>query len=478
MTECTKSASNLQLRFDFGLGKPVVGRFSGGMISSDGGLVLVRAADDRLGLSQQMAMRVADRRDPSYVRHELRDLIRQRLYAIAAGYEDANDADVLKNDPMHKLCLGKLPQGEESLASQPTISRLENAVTTTENGFLQRLLLHSYIRKFAQPPKHIVLDVDTTCDPVHGYQQLSFFNGFYHKECYIPLFVFDQDGYPLLARLRPGNFAPAEQAAADIRHIVEGLRQAWPTTRIELRADAAFCNLDFYRLCEENNVIYYIGFKSNHALLCATKELVERAKRDYEALYGPANAPKGIAWRRREERLRFSSKSEGRMQERFEQECRVRLVEDIKYQSRTWDIERRVICRCDYTEEGPELRFIVTNSSTERPKWVYETKYCGRGQCENWIKELKYIKCDRLSCQEFEANQFRLLLHTFAYILLRHLRESLSKRLPMMSVGTLRLRLIKIGVLVRESARRVLLQWSSTCPWQSEFLSLHAAMQC
>jgi hypothetical protein len=283
---------------------------------------------------------------------------------------------------------------------------LENAVTTTENGFLQGLLLHSYIQQFAQPPKHIVLDVDTTCDPVHGYQQLSFFNGFYHKECYIPLFVFDQAGYPLLARLRPGNFAPAEQAAADIRHIVEGLRKAWPTTRIELIADAAFGNRDFYRL------------------------------------------------------------------------CRVRLLEDIKYQSRTWDIERRVICRCDYTEEGPELRFIVTNSSTERPKWVYETKYCGRGQCENWIKELKYIKCDRLSCQEFEANQFRLLLHTFAYVLIRHLRESLSKRQPMMSVGTLRLRLIKIGVLVRESARRVLLQWSSTCPWQSEFLALHAAMQC
>ena len=477
MTECTESASNLQLRFDFGLGKPVVGEFSGGAISSDGGLVLVRAADDRLSLSEQMALCLADRRDPSYVKHCLQNLIRQRMYAIAAGYEDANDAEVLGNDPMHRVCLSKQPGGPESLASQPTISRLENAVSATENGFLQGLLLHSYIQRFRQPPDHIVLDVDTTCDPVHGYQQLSFFNGFYHKECYIPLFVFDQDGYPLLARLRPGNFAPAEQAAADIRHIVEGLRQAFPRTRIELRADAAFCNRDFYRLCEENNVFYYIGLKSNHALRCASKDLVEHANRQYEALHGPANAPRGAAWRRREERLRFSSKREGRMQERFEQERRVRLVEEISYQARSWEFERRVICRCDYTEEGPELRFIVTNSSSKRPKWVYESKYCRRGQCENWIKELKYIDCDRLSCQEFEANQFRLLLHTFAYILLRHLRELLCKRQPKMSVGTLRLRLIKIGVLVRESARRILLQWSSTCPWQNEFLALHAVMQ-
>ncbi len=478
MTECTKSASNLQLRFDFGLGKPVVGAFSGGRISSDGGLVLIREVDDRLALSQQVAMCIADRRDTSYVKHHVHNLIRQRMYAIAAGHEDANDADWLKNDPMHKVCVGKLPVSGASLASQPTLSRLENAITAAENGFLQRLLVYSYIQRFAKPPQHIILDVDTTCDPVHGYQQLSFFNGFYHKECYIPLFVFDQDGYPLLARLRPGNFAPAEQAAADIRHVVESLRQAWPKTKIELRADAAFCNRDFYRLCEENNVTYYIGLKSNHALRCATKELVARAKQEYEAMYGPATAPRGTAWRRREERLRFSSKAEGRMQEHFEQERRVRIVAEINYQARSWDIERRVICRCDYTEEGAELRFVVTNSRSRRSKWVYESKYCGRGQCENWIKELKYNNCDRLSCQEFEANQFRLLLHAFAYTLLNHLRMSLSRRGALISIGAVQLRFIKLGVLVRESARRVLLQWSNTCPWQKDFAAVHAVIQC
>lgn len=259
---------------------------------------------------------------------------------------------------------------------------------------------------------------------------------------------------------------------------MESLREAWPKTKIELRADAAFCNRDFYRLCEENHVTYYIGLKSNHALRCAAKELVERAKQEYEALYGPANAPRGSAWRRREEGLRFASKFEGRMQERFEQDRRIRIVGEARYQARGWDMERRVICRCDYTEEGSELRFIVTNSKSRRSKWVYESKYCGRGQCENWIKELKFNNCDRLSCQEFEANQFRLLLHVFAYVLLNDLRRRVSKRHSLLSIGSFRLQFLKLGVLVSESARRVLMRWSSAATCRSDFATLAAALRC
>jgi hypothetical protein len=477
MTECTKQQPEAQLTFNFNLGKAVQGAFDAGQISIDGGLGLLRLVDERLRISEQVTLCIADGRDFSYVKHLLRDLVRQRIFMIAAGSEDVNDATLLRHDPMHKLSLGKLPSSGSSLASQPTLCRLENSISSSENSLLQELLLRSYIQRFRTPPEHIVLDVDTTCDPVHGYQQLSFFNGFYHKECYIPLFVFDQDGYPLLAKLRPGNFAPAESAAADIRHIVEGLRKSFPKTRIELRADAAFCNRDFYRLCEQNNVTFYIGLKSNHALRSKVKGLEARAKGIFESLYGPAVAPRGKAWRQREERLRFSSKAAGRMQEHFEQERAIRIVEDVQYQARSWDVERRVICRCDYTEEGAEFRFVVTNAKAGRPKWVYETKYCGRGQCENWIKELKVMKCDRLSCQEFEANQFRLLLHAFAYILLRELREQIPLRSRSIAIETVRLRFIKIAVLVKESVRRVRLHWTSTHPWQTEFCSLVACLQ-
>lgn len=475
MTECTKRQVDLQLRFDFGLGKPVVGEFAGGEISSDGGLGLLRLADERLRLTEKIAKLLEDKRQPGYVKHELRALLQQRIYAIASGYEDGNDAAQLRCDPMFRLCISKcfsLP-----LASQPTISRLETAITRQQNKLLQQLLLDNYIAKHKKPPKKVILDIDTTCDEVHGYQQLSFYNGFYGVECYIPLFMFDQHGYPLLAVLRPGNYAPAEDVVPAVKPVIEALRAAWPRTKIELRADAAFCNRDIYRLCEENDVTYFIGFKSNHALRCATKELVEKAKQDFESLFGPAVTPKGTQWRQLQERLRFQLKEEGRMQELFEQQERVRVIADIQYIARSWDRERRIICRVEYTGEGAQLRFVVTNALKGRPKWIYEQKYCKRGQCENWIKELKALHCDRLSCQEFEPNQFRLLLHCFAYSLLNEVRDFVPRKTKILSVNTIQIRFFKIGVLVRETARRILMQWSTTYPWKQDLILLTQSLQ-
>lgn len=471
MTKCTKPAEELQLRFDFGLGKPIIGAYTGGEISSDGGLPLVRLADERLRLTEHMALCLGEKRDSAYVRHQLRELLRQRVYAIACGYEDANDAGRLRADPVFRCAAGS--DFVRQLASQPTISRLETSVTKQENGFLQGSLVHTYIRSHKKAPRKVIIDIDTTCDEVHGYQQLSFYNGFYGTDCYIPLFAFDQDGYPLLAVLRPGNYAPAEDVAKAVKPVIEALRAAWPTTQIELRADAAFCNRDIYRICEDSAVTYFIGLKSNHALRCATKGLVAKAKKDFEDVFGPANAPRGTLWRKREERLRFSSKQEGRMQEVFEREKRVRLVGEVQYSARSWDRERRVICRADYTEEGAELRFVVTNARRGRPRWIYEEKYCKRGQCENWIKEMKALKCDRLSCQEFESNQFRLLLHAHAYILLREMRSRLPSHQRALSVESLRNKFIKVGVLVRESARQVWLQWSSAYPEKQQFAFMY-----
>jgi hypothetical protein len=477
MTQCKTEKEVSQLAFDLDFGKEVVGAFDGGSISTDGGLVLLRQIDNKLRLSEQINFCIADQRQQAAVKHKQEEIIRQRLYAIAAGYEDANDANFLRDDAMHRMSVkGSV---REELASQPTISRLENSVVEKENEFLQELLPVLYIQQFKKPPHKVVLDVDTTCDEAHGYQQLTFFNGFYGTYCYVPMFIFDSNGFPLSALLRAGNAAPAEGALKMLKQVVEHLRQAWPDVAIDFRGDAAFCLPELYSYCEKNRIQYFIGLKPNHSVDCKTRDLVSQAKSMYESVYGQSkpliHGKKDkrlalVAWRKKEERIRFSSKEEGRIQEHFEDEKRIRLVGDFPYEAREWRCERRVICRVDYTEEGPDVRYIITNNVYGRPKWIYEDKYCRRGQCENWIKEIKnYLKCDRTSCQEFAANQFRLLLHVFAYLLLREIRNKLPSKTANISVQTVMQRFIKIGVLVKETTRKIWLHYSSGYPAQLEF---------
>jgi hypothetical protein len=475
LTECTKLASGLQLNFDFGLGKPIVGSFTGGKISSDGGLTLLRQADRKLKLTEQMALCIKEKRRPDAVLHSIQQILMQRLLAIGAGYEDVNDASVLRSDPMHKLAVGRL-LSDIDLASQPTISRFENSINEVELDFLQELLVQLYVQKHTKPPQKLILDLDTTCDEVHGYQQLSFFNGFYGTFCYIPLFVFDQNGFPLAALLRAGNADVGGDAARVLRRILPILRSAWPKVSIEFRADAAFCRREVYEVCEKNNVTYYIGLKSNHALRCLAKPLVAEAKEEFEKIYGQPNKLDKTAWRQNQERLRFSSKADGRMQETAESHKMVRKVGQLYWQGRGYSADMRVICRADYTDDGPELRFVITNRVKGNPRWLYENRYCGRGQCENWIKELKSIRCDRLSCQEFNANQFRLLEHVMAYILLSTIRTNLSRFHPPISIQQLQLKFVRIGVLVSESARRICLRLSEAYPWKVEFMQLSTVL--
>lgn len=485
MTKCTELAAGLQLRFDFGTNKSIVGAFDGGEISSDGGLVLLRQIDENLHLSEQIALCLADRRDASYVKHLIVALIRQRLYAIASGYEDGNDAAFLRHDPMHKLAVS----GADVLASQPTLSRFENSVEETEIVLLQKLLIQSYVQRFKRPPAKVVLDMDTTCDEVHGYQQMSFWNGFYDTYCYVPLFIFAEDGYPLAAVLRSGKAGPAAGSIQALEEVVNELRLSWPAVEVQLRADSGFCTPGLFSWCERNRVTYFIGMRPNNVLLTKNRAGVARAKNLFCSLYGDPQVPplskakkKHVheLWKQREMQIRFSSKAEGRMQEHFEddEERRVRLVEEFLYQADGWPKERRIIVRNDYTPQGEEVRYVVTNHVGSRPSWIYEEQYCQRAQCENWIKELKLdLHCDRLSCQEFNANQFRLLEHVFAYILLGELRQRLKRKDQRISIGRLQFAFIKIGVLVRQTARRTWLHWTSTHPWQIEFCSLVACLQ-
>jgi hypothetical protein len=473
MAKRTQPSSGLQLNFAFDIGKAVTGTFDAGEISSDGGLGLIRAADNRLHLTDDLAFCFLDKRRPDYVTHSPVQLLRQRIYAICAGYEDANDASILRLDPMHKLAVGRAPT-DRALASQPTISRFENAAGALELKFAQDFLVHLYIRSHRKPPRKVVLDLDTTCDPVHGYQQLSFYNKFYGTFCYIPMFIFDQNGFPLAALLRAGNADVGGDAARCLRSVLEILKAAWPQVTVEFRADAAFCRREVYEVCEQFNTTYFIGLKKNHALVCLAKELVSEATDEFKAIFGEPEKLDKTAWRRKQEQMRFASKSAGRMQELHETFRMTRKVGQLSWRGRGYKDDMRVICRADVTDDGPELRFVITNHPNGNPRWLYESNYCRRGQCENWIKELKLIDCDRLSCQEFEANQFRLLMHVFAYILLRDGRERLARRGPRISIDQYRLKFVKVAVLVQETAKAVALHWSSNYPYKAEFMRLSA----
>lgn len=467
-----------QMSVRLGLGKKIEAKFDGDLVCSDGGMLLLRKADEGLDLAESAALCVRDWRTGA-TRHSIVSLLRQRIYGIAAGYEDCNDATQLRFDAMHGLALGYAPEESRGLASQPTLSRFENKVDVVGLQALQRLLVHLYVRTQKRAPKVIRLSMDTTCDEVHGYQQLTFHNGFYGTDCYIPLFIFADNGFPLCAKLRSGRAAPGEDGLKMLSEVVEALRLAWPGVRIELTADSAFSLPELFEYCEENEVTYFIATRSHHGIAYRADELIERCRKRYEELGYEAvpfkqyttkaeEKERKLRWRQREERIRFASKEEGRMQEHFERGWAVRAFCEYKYQCRDWTKQRRHIVRCEYTEQGPDTRVIITNASGNKASRLYEDKYCRRARCENWIKELKnYLKCDRTSCQEFTANQFRLLLHTLAFVLILEIKN--KSGMVTATAETIRLRLLKIGVVVKELSHKVTLRLSRTATHQWEF---------
>lgn len=468
------------MSLDLGLGKRIEGNFDGGEVCSDGGLLLLRKADDRAELSELASLCIADRRRPDLMRHTIPDLFRQRIYAIAAGYEDCNDATALRHDAMHRLAVGKL-LSETPLASQPSLSRFEAMADHTTNQALQKLLVHQYVRRQKKAPKVVRLQMDTTCDEVYGYQQMTFYNGYYKAYCYAPLLIFTESGFPLCALLRPGNPSPIDDALRMLKQVIHELRLAWPGVRLELTADAAFAAPEIFEFCESNEIIYFIAAAGHSGLAYHAEELIKKCKREFDEFGYPSPelkkygllvnpAERKRAWRQREERIRYSSKREGRMQEHFEDDLHIRKYAEFRYQSREWTKERRFIFRCDYTGQGPDTRFVVTNATSGRPRQLYDEKYCRRAQCENWIKDLKtYLKSDRTSCQEFEANQFRLFLHVFAYILIWDVRK--RAQLREMTAITFQLQFLKVAVLVRETSRKVQLRFASNHPRRADFVT-------
>jgi hypothetical protein len=416
---------------------PLEAAFDGGVLTSDGGLPWLVEADRQLGICAAFAAGLKDwRKDPARIRHTLENLVRQRVFQLACGYEDQDDADTLRTDPLFKLACGQLPLSGDDLASQPTLSRLENCVDRHACYRLARALVEIYLTQRGRDgvPKRILLDCDSTADPTHGEQEGSAYHGYYRQHMYHPLLIFDGDtGQLVTAILRPGTAPAGRLIVRVLRELRRLLRAAWPQAQIELRADSGFALPALYAFCERQRIAYTIGLATNSRLEPLAKDLLAEAVAQQKT----SGAPK------------------------------VRLCGEATYAAGSWDKERRVVYKAEALAKGPNTRFVVTTKA-DPPLAVYD-HYVDRGEPEQWIDQLK-ATCfaDRLSCCAFWPNQFRLLLAAATYWLLDTIRSWLSRaKVAPMRLETLRLTVLKIGGRVFELAARVRLRLASGHPGQA-----------
>ena len=428
------TAPTAPVRFTTRVGARLPATFDAGRLTSDGGLPWLAEADQALGLCDALADCIPEwRRGP--VRHSLATLVRQRVFQIACGYADQNDATTLRHDPLLKLVCGRRPLTGAPLASQPTFSRLENAVDRHAVEAVATALVELYIRQRERdgPPQQIVLDFDGTDDPAHGQQEGIGYHGYYRQYMYHPLLVFDGDtGQLITAILRPGRCHGSRFVVLVLRRLVRRLRRAWPDLAIELRADSGFAIPRLYACCEARAVRYTLGLIPNPAL--------ERAA---APLLAVAHACRTV-----------------------HPGAKIRLLAATTYQARSWPHPRRVVMKAEILDKGPNTRFVVSTRRGE-PEAIYNW-YVRRGEPENWLKDLKNpLQADRLSDHRFWANAFRLLLHAAAYWLLDTLRRWLAGTpAAHFQFDTLRLHLLKIGGRVREMARNIHLSLASSHPGQ------------
>jgi hypothetical protein len=415
--------------------REIEANFDGGALSSDGGVMLVRQVDRKIGLSAAVAAALSDPRAPERITHPLRDLVAQRLYGLCCGYEDLNDHDVLRHDPLMQTAVGKV----DELASSPTFSRLETRATRADVMALNRVLIEQFIATHGTAPEELILDVDASDVPLHGEQEQTQFHGYYDHYCYLPLYVFC--GQAMLACvLRPSRVDGAKHAAAVIKLIVTRLRQAWPLARIIVRGDSGFCRQRLIRWCERRGVGYVIGVARN-----------TRLHRHV--------AP----W---EQELEVAFVHDGTKQ---------RLIREFHYAADSWDIERRVVTRLEYGNQGTNPRFVVTNLDLPADV-LYDDLYCQRGEAENRIKEAQLdLFGTRASCHKFLANWLRLMFAALAYTLMQRLRAIAlaGTELAHASASTIRVKLLKIGAAILRNTRRVRILLASHHPLRAVFF--HAA---
>jgi DDE family transposase len=440
--------------------RQVVAAFDGGDISSDGGSLLLRKTEALTGIVQQFAACFTDHRDPELIEHSLEHLVAQRVYALALGYEDLNDHDDLRHDPLLATVVGKKdPTGQsrlrkrdkgKALAGKSTLNRLElTPVGADEDSRYKKIVCNTravedlfvelYLQAYPVAPDRIVLDLDATDDPIHGHQLGRFFHGYYQSYCFLPLYIFCGD-HLLCARLRPSDIDASAGALKQLQRIVARIRQVWPHVRIVVRGDSGFCRDPIMTWCEANGVDYLFGLAKNTRLLEMITEQTEQARVQHEATKQPA-----------------------------------RVFAELRYETRdSWSRERRVVAKAEHLGKGANPRFVVTSLDPQQraAKELYEDDYCGRGEMENRIKEQQlHMFADRTSAATMRANQIRLFFSSIAYTLLEALRRLglAGTSMAQAQCQTIRLRLLKIGALVQVTVRRVWVRLASSCPSANVF---------
>ncbi len=449
MTKCKQES----FRFTAHFSRRVEAGFTAGRVSSDGGALLLREVDRRINLLGRLGSCFSDGRMPLLVKHQLPQMLAQRIYGLALGYEDLNDHEQLRNDPLLGLLSGKR-ELDEPLAGKSTLNRLELTGRTLRyhkisysTEALDRLLTDLFLESHSAPPEQIVLDLDATDIPLYGHQPERFFHGYYDSYCYLPLYIFAGDQL-LCARLRPANQDAAKGSVEEVSRMVAQLRERWPAVKIVLRADSGFCREDLMAWCEHNHVDYVFGLARNKRLGKTIGAQMYQAQMLHQSSGKPS-----------------------------------RVFAEFSYRThKSWSCARRVVAKAEYLDKGRNPRFVVTSLTAEQ--WaaqdLYEKFYCARGEMENRIKEQMCLFADRLSTDEMKGNQLRLYFSALAYTLIEALRRLGLKGTAWAEaqVDTIRLKLLKIGAIVRLSVRRVLLQLSSAYPWKTLYSQAFLALRC
>jgi hypothetical protein len=431
MTHCNRES----LTFSSLGPKSVVADFLGGRLTSDAGAIVLREVGERTGLFDAISEVIPDPRNPVFIVHDQKSMIAQRIIALALGYEDLNDHQTLRGDPALQLAAGRVPDEELTLASPPTLCRLENRIERKTLIRIAGVFVDQFIASHTKPPEHLILDFDATDDPIHGRQEGRFFHGYYDSYCYLPLYVFCGDEL-VAAYLRTSKIDASKHSRALLKLLVQRLRQAWPDVKLTIRADSGFCRWRLMRWCDSHGIGYVLGLARNPVL--------ERLAADWT----------------------------GRAERQFRQTGqRQRIFGSFSYAASSWDRSRRVIAKAEHTAQGTNPRFIVVNVPGD-PQELYEDVYCQRGNMENRIKEQQLdLFADRTSCHRFLANQFRLFLSSAAYVLVQALRRTALRDtdLEQAQVGTIRLKLFKVAARVVVSARRVVFHLATSYPFQNQF---------
>jgi len=444
MTQCTQT----EIEFEAHFSRSVVARFDGGTMTSDGGALLLRRTDRQLNLLPRLAACFRDERDARYISHSVSELVSQRVYGLALGYEDLSDHDQLREDPLLAVLSSKPEIGTEPLAGKSTLNRLELSTGTADRykkihcrtEAIDELLVNLFLEAHTHAPERIVLDLDVTDLPLHGHQEGRFFHGYYDSYCYLPLYIFCGE-HLLCARLRTADQDAAAGSQAEVERIVGQIRQVWPSVQIIVRADSGFCREELMRWCEEHGISYVLGFARNARLRRWIEPQMQEAAQQHQATQQPA-----------------------------------RVFTEFVYETTTgsWSRSRRVIAKAEYLAKGENPRFVVTNLPAEA--WsaqpLYEELYCARGEMENRIKEQFSLFASRVSAETLRANQLRLYFSALAYVLVYGLRRLAlaGTELACAQATTIRLQLLKIGAQIRVTTRKVWISLASSFPHQALFL--------